>query len=155
MSFWSRLFGREAPESDSAASAPNSPLIRRKPLGAPPHFLGDGSYQYEVVGESHYQDELEDLCGGHSDEGHRVESTAYLIPEPSNPYDPQAIRVVIDRKTVAYLPKRETDQFHSAIRGGQATSASCDAIIVGGWMGRRGTGHFGVKLDLVLPLRTA
>ena len=55
---------------------------RREPAGS--FLAGDGSYRVEVVGESHYQEALEAICGGRTEEGARQECTATLVPEPTN-----------------------------------------------------------------------
>ena len=63
----------------------------------------------DVVGESHYQDALEEICGGRTkyDVYKRVKAT--LIPEDDNPVDPLAVRVEIEGRTVGYLNKRKHD----------------------------------------------
>ncbi|MBC8719309.1 HIRAN domain-containing protein [Ochrobactrum sp. Marseille-Q0166] len=111
---------------------------------------GDGDYDFNVVGESNYQHALEAIAG-RSDESAEYYCTAQLIPEPTNEYDKRAIRVDIDGRPVGYIPRDETSDFHNILNG---RSASVDAVIVGGWVrGRRGDGHFGVKLDVAYPLR--
>lgn len=50
----------------------------------------------EVMGESNYQGSLTALAGGLDLNGPRMKDhRAVLIPEPDNPYDPGAVRVVI------------------------------------------------------------
>ncbi|MDR6431007.1 HIRAN domain-containing protein [Brucella pseudogrignonensis] len=111
---------------------------------------GDGEYDFNVVGESHYQRALEDIAG-RSDESAEYYCTAKLIPEPTNEYDKRAIRVDIDSRPVGYIPRDVTSDFHNILNG---RSAAVDAVILGGWeRGRRGDGHFGVKLDVAYPLR--
>lgn len=113
-------------------------------------IAGDGNYDFDIVGESNYQDALERVAG-RSDESAEYYCTAQLVPEPKNPHDNRAIRVDIDGQPVGYISRSETIDFHRVLRG---RPASVDAIIVGGWeRGKRGRGHFGVKLDIAIPIR--
>ena len=43
------------------------------------YIEGDGGFDLEVVGESHYQRHLKKLCGGYSKEGSKTEVVAKLI----------------------------------------------------------------------------
>ncbi len=52
-----------------------------------------GGFDVEVVGESHYQDALAQVCGGRGVESAQYDCTAVLRAEPTNPYDPNAIRI--------------------------------------------------------------
>lgn len=115
----------------------------------PREFEGDGSYDYDIVGESSYQDAISRIVGGSTDESVEHECYAIVAPEPSNKHDKNAIKVIIDGTIVGYIPRSETDHFHPILAG---RPAGCEALIVGGWnRGRRGRGHFGVKLDIEWP----
>jgi hypothetical protein len=73
-----------------------APVANRKSAteSQPGAFVsGDGGYQFEVVGESHYQADLERIVGGRTEDNARCECVAVLTPEPDNPYDPQAVYV--------------------------------------------------------------
>lgn len=110
---------------------------------------GDGGFDFDIVGEASYQQALESIAG-RSDESAEHYCTATLSPEPSNQYDSNAIRVDINGKTVGYIARGVTAEFHRVLRG---RSAQANAIIVGGWSrGSRGSGHFGVKLDIDEPI---
>lgn len=113
---------------------------------------GNGAFDIDIVGESNYQAELEALAGGRDVEGADFEVSGVLMPEPNNPYDPNAIRVVVGGRTIGYIPKRETAAYH-AVLGGRP--AQVQILIVGGWdRGKRGSGHFGAKLDVAWPPST-
>jgi hypothetical protein len=113
---------------------------------------GPGDFDFEIVGEASYQDALEALAGGGTDDGHsRVLVTARLVHEDGNPHDDQAVRVDVNGRTVAYLTRASARIYRRwlAKQGHAARTATCSAVIVGGWdRGRRGRGHFGIKLDL-------
>jgi hypothetical protein len=56
----------------------------------------EGRETLEVVGESHYQDQLWRAVGGFQNDRVRHDVLAVLVPEPDNPHDENAIMVVID-----------------------------------------------------------
>jgi hypothetical protein len=114
---------------------------------------GDGSYLFEVVGESHYQADLERIVGGRTEDSASFQCVGTLIPEPDNPYDPQAVCVSVDGRTVAHLSRDWAAKFKDALLSSGYARASCNALIVGGWdRGEDDRGHFGIKLDIALPL---
>ncbi|MGE4338001.1 MAG: HIRAN domain-containing protein, partial [Pigmentiphaga sp.] len=107
-----------------------------------------------VVGESHYQRNLAALAGGKTDESVELYGLASLVPEPANPYDRNAVRVEINGLQVGHLSREDAATYQGAARrGGFLRSvAGCSCVIVGGWdRGARGSGHFGVYLDLAWP----
>jgi hypothetical protein len=113
---------------------------------------GDGGYLFEVVGESHYQADLEHIVGGRTRDSARYECVAGLTPEPSNPYDPQAVYVSVDGHKVGYLSRDWAAKFKAALASNGYAQASCNALIVGGWDRGGDRGSFGIKLDIALPL---
>ena len=124
-------------------------LKMAKKTQQPIRLLGDGSYEYDIVGEASYQVALRGIAGSGED-GAEFSCEAKLIPEPFNKYDRHAIRVDIDGCRVGYIPRAETGEFHSLLRG---RTAIVDAMIVGGWRRGKKPGMFGVKLDVLRPLR--
>lgn len=131
---------------------------RRKQQTEPPDEImvlrinnGPGTYSVDVVGESHYQEALEDICGGRNDEGQRFETEAFLVHEDDNPYDDKAVRIAIEGETVGYLDRKTARDYRKDLAkiGYAGAPATCSARIVGGWdRGDGDRGHFGVKLDL-------
>lgn len=124
-------------------------LFQRKSVPAlrvPP----SGFCDLDVVGEAHYQDALNRVCGGKTHDGHNHECIAHLIPEPNNKFDKNAVRVVIDGRTVGYLSRSDAIEYHDALRtlGRSLTSVECAAVVGGGWdRGGGDEGHYGVRLD--------
>ena len=114
---------------------------------------GDGTYRFEVVGESHYQANLEHIAGGRTPEGAKFQCVAILIPEPNNPHDSNAVYVSVAGRKVAYLSREWAVRFNKVLSDGGYEIAECRAVIVGGWdRGREDRGHFGIKLDIALPV---
>jgi hypothetical protein len=137
MSLFSWLFGNGQQSQVTGSRIANLP--------------GPGTYEFEIVGESHYQDALEEICGGHTEDGHNKIVQAALIHEDANPHDNQAIRIDIQRSTVGYLSRRNAREYRKKLAeaGYPGIPATCSAKIVGGWnRGEDDIGFFGVKLDL-------
>lgn len=138
--------------------APPRPAPQHEPAGAgvpvpgrPTPVTLPGSTEVRVVGESAYQGELLELTGGRRYGGVHLETVAFLVPEPGNSADPDAIAVRIGGRRVGYLSRPDSARLRSAVavaieRSGQA---SCRATIVGGWEREHGNvGFFGVRLHL-------
>jgi hypothetical protein len=114
--------------------------------------IGDGDFEMNVVGESHHQDEIEKLAGGRTKTSAHVECVATLIPEPDNPHDPNAVLVEVNGAIVGYLSRDIAPLFNAALARTGCGSATCAAVIVGGWSrGKSDRGSFGVKLNAFLP----
>jgi hypothetical protein len=118
-----------------------------------PHIDGPGTFDQEVVGESHYQGNLKRICGGYKKEGSKLRAVAVLVYEDENEHehDDQAIRVDIQGYTVGYLSRDDARKYRRRIdkTGNEGITISCNAKVVGG----RETGilsstNFGVWLDL-------
>lgn len=112
----------------------------------------NGSYEQAVVGESHYQRALSKICGGQTEEGHRLEVDAELVYEDSNPYDSNAVAVQIGGALVGYLPRdvaRELRERAVEVGAPVGVPIRCKARIRGGWSREGGAdrGSFGVWLD--------
>jgi hypothetical protein len=61
--------------------------------------------------------------------------------------------VSVDGRTVAHLSRNWAAKFKDALLSSGYARASCNALIVGGWdRGEDDRGHFGIKLDIALPL---
>jgi hypothetical protein len=115
------------------------------------HLPGPGTYEFDIVGESKYQDALEAICGGRTEDSAEHMTEAVLHLEDSNPHDNLAVRVDIDGRTVGYLSRKDARSYRQQLKrlGHERILCRCDAMVVGGWRrSRTDQGHFGVKLDL-------
>lgn len=99
-------------------------------------WQGDGSFDQEVVGESHYQEALRKLAGGER----RKHTTAQLICESNNPHDKLAVRVEIGGKTVGHLSSDEAQAHRILLQAGKQAGAIVElpAVIVTGESGVAG-----------------
>ena len=112
--------------------------------------LGDGRYGIDVVGESNYQEALEAAAGGRKSRGVNKTVTAELAPEDDNPYDSNAVAVLIDGAKIGYLARADARRFReeAGIQLESARRILCRGRIRGGWQRGRDRGHFGVTLDI-------
>lgn len=142
---------RLAGVSGSSGSAPPGVAGAAPPARSEPVTLR-GESTVQVVGESSFQDELLDLTGGKRRYGGvRFDTTAQLVPEPDNPVDPLAVRVVVTGRVVGYLSRTDAARLRSMVTEAiqEWGAASCRATILGGWEREHGkTGLFGVRLYL-------
>ena len=116
-----------------------------------PGIKGPGDYALDVVGESHYQHALCQICGGKTEEVAAEYVVAQLVLENTNPKDNQAVRVDVGGMTVGYLPRRGARQYRSWLQsqGQLAPVVKCNAVILGGRdRGDGNEGHFGVRVDI-------
>ena len=104
----------------------------------------------DIVGEASYQRELGILAGPKTEDGVSVWKPAELVPEPNNPYDPQAVVARIEGYTVGYLSRAKARAFHRMMAefypaGEPLTEVKAE--IRGGWLRAGGDeGYFGVAL---------
>jgi hypothetical protein len=108
-----------------------------------------------VVGESRHQDELLAIIGGVRPYG-GVDATAVadLAFDPDNPYDADAVEVLIDGHPIGYLRHDEAVAYRALIDDSYDLHgfATCWAHLRGGWdRGRGDVGAIGVTLELPRP----
>lgn len=73
--------------------------------------------EYDIIGESRYRPTIRSLLPHDWDgSGTEVRRDFELIPEPENPYDPWAISVRADNKTVGYLQRDDAPQWSKVVR---------------------------------------
>ena len=122
----------------------------RNDIARPLRIEGDGTFEFEIVGESYYQDAIAAAAGHKIEDGYELEVEAVLAPENDNKFDSNAVGVWIQNRKVGHLSKAAAKVYRNNF-GTQ--HAECDALIAGGWRRTRrdGTideGHFGVRLDI-------
>ena len=76
-------------------------------------YLGDEPL--DVVGESHYQEELWAIVGGRRRDLVREDVIAILLPQPDNPYDENAISIWVDLKLVGYLSRDDAALYREGL----------------------------------------
>ncbi|HZI90951.1 MAG TPA: HIRAN domain-containing protein [Thermoleophilaceae bacterium] len=111
-----------------------------------------GGRLVNVAGESHYQEALREIVGATAEREIAMDTEALLIPEPTNPHDPNAVMVQIDGKVVGYLPRDEAVAYGPALAelAARGRTGACEARIAGRG-GDSGTSNLGVFLRLPDP----
>jgi len=145
------LFGKRT------SSKSVSGVAAKKPSPAKSADEGSAAWcDLPIVGESNYQDALSRICGGYTRDGHQLHTRASLVPDPSNPYDANAIRVAIDGQTVGYLKREHAARYTKRLldEGRSGEVLDVRAYISGGWRtNQHDSGHFGVQLEKPWPLK--
>lgn len=150
-------FGTETPQSspsmkqvDDDRDHANELTGAAVPVSAADVTMLAGVTRQDAVGESFYQEALISICDGHSDDGDNLPVLAVLQPEPDNPYDKNAVAVVVEGKQIGYLPKVMAAVVHTslvALSSATGKFVGCRCEVVGGWdRGPADRGKFGVRL---------
>ena len=103
---------------------------------------------YEVVGESNYQDALERFAGPKTEQGVSFPCEVLLVSENDNPHDRMAVRVELDGLTVGYLAREDARDLRGLLaeEGLRGARVRSPAMIKGGWKKPDDEGMFGVEL---------
>ena len=89
-------------------------------------------YTFEVVGESFQRDHLVQLIKKHKAiEIGEIHTTAILELEPTNDFDPNAVKVLVEGLQVGYIPKSLSGTATEHIRGLGKTTLEVPARL--GW----------------------
>lgn len=140
MDFLRRILGR------GPAPAPVAPLPTIE-------FPSSKYFPTEVVGESFYDKNIEQLCGPRTSEGENRVMPARLVLDDANPHDANAVRVEIGGLLVGHLSRETAVQYRAFLKanGHGQVVGTCSAKIKGGWRrGRNDVGNYGVTLGLHL-----
>ena len=108
-----------------------------------------GDYNYEVVGESYQRDHLTSLIRAHKafDTGEIV-STAVLEMEPTNPFDSNAVKVVVEGTQVGYIPKFDSPAVTAMIK--KSGKSVYEVPVRIGWDANSPSPLIGVRLQLTV-----
>jgi hypothetical protein len=102
---------------------------------------------FEVVGESFQRDHLVALLKKHGvlRDG-RFPTPAILELEPTNDFDPTAVKVMVEGMQVGYIPKHLSGDVTKALRDQGVKEYTVDAVL--GWDSDSPMPLIGVKLDM-------
>lgn len=97
-------------------------------------LASNGLYLTQIVGTSHYQDNLNKIYGAHIDDGIDYKTTARLIYDNKNPYDKKAVKIEIDGLIVGHLDKEAARYYRTrmTVNGQDGMVVSCPARILSG-----------------------
>ncbi len=116
--------------------------------------LRESRTNFEIVGESHYQNNLSRIAGPKTEAGKKYDTIALLVPETNNPHDPNAVGITIGGVQVGHLAREHAVEYRKHIG---SKIGRCPARVVGGWKYDDGDdesqneGSYGVKLKLYWP----
>jgi hypothetical protein len=135
-------FIRKASES---IHGPDGPVVSATNAEAP-----DGiDYNYDVVGESFQRDHLTALIRAHNAiESGEIYSTAVLELEPTNPFDPTAVKVVVEGTQVGYIPKFDSPAVTEMVQ--KSGKSSYEVPVRIGWDINSPSPLIGVRLALTV-----
>lgn len=127
------------------------------------YVLLPGGNAVEIVGESHYQAALEQVAGGKTDRATEAQAIAYLVREPDNPFDRNAVAVYILGQKVGHLSRDDAEEYAPLLDElweKEMVQGCCVAQLKGGWKREVPSsgdtsyfdeGDFGVVLGLAEP----
>ena len=107
-----------------------------------------GDIRVDVVGESHYQPAIRAACDWKPGTDTQFHCMAELVPEPTNPYDRNAIKVTINGACVGHLSQQDAVTLGPAVQNAikHQGSGMCRAVIAG--HANSDTDNLGVFLHL-------
>jgi hypothetical protein len=135
-------FIRKASES---IHGPDVPVVNASNTEAPYGI----DYNYDVVGESFQRDHLTALIRAHNAfESGEIYSTAVLELEPTNPFDPNAVKVVVEGTQVGYIPKFDSPAVTQMVK--KSGKSSYEVPVRIGWDTNSPSPLIGVRLALTI-----
>lgn len=109
----------------------------------------DDTTLISISGESFYQNTLIKIFGEPNEKGHYFETTASLIREPTNKYDSNAIKCLINGKLVGHVNREDAETISANLDANKVTKISVDCEVKGGWnRGKRDAGMYGVSVHV-------
>lgn len=132
-------------KASNSIHGPEVPVVSVTNTQAP-----DGiDYNYDVVGESFQRDHLTALIRAHNAfESGEIYSTAVLVLEPTNPFDPNAVKVVVEGTQVGYIPKLDSPAVTEMVK--KSGKSSYEVPVRIGWDTSSPSPLIGVKLALTV-----
>ena len=114
------------------------------------HWQPSGLFQLKTVGASYYQDNIAKIAKNPIGENAFVFCTATLIPEDTNPYDSNAVKVLIESEHVGYLSRESAVTFRSYFKKFEldVQTTTCDAVISAGIKTLERTYEYIIELDI-------
>lgn len=110
---------------------------------------GDGTFSFEIVGESYYQATLKRIAGPKDETGKEHYCEAVLVCEDDNQHDKDAVAVKIMGSKVGHLSRTDSKEFRYQLKKHhpQMPRVKVEAVVVGGWKDAESEGHYGVRFD--------
>src|SRR5688500_511374 len=99
-----------------------------------PHWPASDLFPMKIAGAHFYRENIAQIAKNKIGSNALVFSTAFLIPEPTNLHDPNAVRVEIESKVVGHLSRDHALQIRECLAANDLSVrvSSCNAVISGG-----------------------
>lgn len=123
------------------------------PLGPAP-LRNVGAFGLRVVGTFYYQEALHDLYGPRRPDGVKIADEGELVTEDENPFDPNAIALVVGGQLLGYLARENAILFRQAMADARIIAGRFPVhlLVTGGVSTSEGRlAQFLVHLDLHEP----
>ena len=135
MGIFDNLFGSKSENLDSSA------------VDMGEGDYGESGYNFDVVGESFQRDHLVALLKKNKViEVGEFATSAMLELEPTNDFDPNAVKVMVDGLQVGYVPKTFSGDVTRMMNDKGVTAFEVPALL--GWDNNNPMPAIGVKLDM-------
>lgn len=135
MGFFDNLFGSKSKNLDSSA------------VDMSEEDYVESGYNFDVVGESFQRDHLVALLKKNKViEVGEFATSAMLELEPTNDFDPNAVKVMVDGLQVGYVPKTFSGDVTRMMNDKGVTEFEVPALL--GWDNNNPMPAIGVKLDM-------
>ncbi len=108
----------------------------------------------DIVGEGHFQSDLEQIAGPKEKMSAKYECEATSVCESDTKHDSDAVAVYLGRGQVGHLFREGTKLFREVLVSliAELSPVNAKAKIVGGWKNDISEGSYGIKLSLKRPL---
>jgi len=108
----------------------------------------------DIVGEGHFQSDLEQIAGPKEKMSAKYECEATSVCESDTKHDSDAVAVYLGRGQVGHLFREGTKLFREVLVSliAELSPVNAKAKIVGGWKNDISDGSYGIKLNLKRPL---
>jgi hypothetical protein len=128
---------RPSPERAARRTKPGRP-DRGEPMpsGRMPIGLELDDFWFDIVGEQSYSATLDELGRDELEAEGKVVLDFLVVPEPTNRYDPNAIRVAVEGQgTVGYFSREDAVEFAKLreLLIAQGAAGMCRGTLTGGW----------------------
>jgi hypothetical protein len=113
---------------------------------------GDG---IKLAGTSTFQTELKRAAGKFGEQGVNKTVRVNMVEDDRNQHDTNAVKVMIDGVTIAYLPAARATEYREQVKaaGLSGKVGEASARIVGGFITDEGIAHLGARLLCEWPLK--
>jgi len=101
----------------------------------------------EISGESFYHDAIIDVIGEPTEDGYDITVNGKLVRDPSNKYDSNAIKCLINGRHVGHVNRDDAEDISLYMDSHNITDFWVSCEVTGGWSrGKNDSGFFGITV---------